>query len=169
MTTKVGPLIFVSLAMVGITVVSMTHAQAPRESDQAEVMALNQRLIAAYNSKDVSAIMAFYSDDPNAVFFEDTIPLQVNKAALTKANELFKSVSDFHARMESVDVLVSGDLAVAHYIILTTWTDKSGTHSQTSRYTGVDRKEGGKWLVWHEPISVPFDPATGKAVLDAKP
>jgi hypothetical protein len=47
MTTKVGPLIFVSLAMVGITVVSMTHAQAPRESDQAEIMALNQRLIAA--------------------------------------------------------------------------------------------------------------------------
>jgi hypothetical protein len=43
MTTKVGPLIFVSLAMVGITVVSITHAQAPRESYQAEVMALNQR------------------------------------------------------------------------------------------------------------------------------
>jgi hypothetical protein len=64
MTTKVRALILVSLAMVGITVVSITHTQAPRESDQAEVMALNQRLIAAYNSKDVSAIMAFYSDDP---------------------------------------------------------------------------------------------------------
>jgi ketosteroid isomerase-like protein len=74
------------------------------ESDQAEVMALNQRLIAAYNGKDPSAIMALYSDDPNTIFFEDTIPLQVNKAALTKAKKLFKSVSDFHARMESVDV-----------------------------------------------------------------
>jgi hypothetical protein len=101
MTTKVRALILVSLAIVGITVVSITHAQAPRESDQAEVMALNQRLIAAYNSKDVSAIMAFYSDDPNAIFFEDTIPLQLNKAALTKANEFFKSVSDFHARIDS--------------------------------------------------------------------
>jgi ketosteroid isomerase-like protein len=68
-----------SLAMVGITVVSMTHAQAPRESDQAEVMALNQRLIAAYNSKDASAIMAFYSDVPNAIFFEDTIPFRSTK------------------------------------------------------------------------------------------
>lgn len=77
MTTKVGPLIFVSLAMVGITVVSMTHAQAPRESYQAEVMALNQRLIAAYNSKDVSAIMVLYSDDPIAIFFEDTITLRL--------------------------------------------------------------------------------------------
>jgi hypothetical protein len=108
MTTKVGPLRFVSLAMVGITVVSMTHAQAPRESHQAEVMALNQRLIAAYNSKDVSAIMAFYSDDPNAIFFRGHHPPSGQQAALTKANELFKSVSDFHARMESVDVLVSG-------------------------------------------------------------
>jgi ketosteroid isomerase-like protein len=169
MATKVRALISVSLAIVGIGVVAATHAQATSDSDKAEVMALNQHLITAYNSKDVSAIMAFYSDDPNAIFFEDTIPLQFNKATLAKATEMFyKSVSDFHARVESVDVLVSGDLGVVHYIVLNTWTDKSGTHSQTSRYTGVDRKEGGKWLVWHEHFSVPFDPATGKAVLNAK-
>ncbi|HKF29883.1 MAG TPA: nuclear transport factor 2 family protein [Candidatus Binataceae bacterium] len=81
----------------------------------------------------------------------------------------FKSISDYRARMESVDVLVSGDVAVVHYIVPVTWTDPNGTHSQTSRYTGVNRKEGGKWLVWHDHFSVPFDPATGKAVLDAKP
>ena len=67
-------------------------------------------------------------------FFEDIIPLKLNQAGRTKANEMFfKSVSDFHGRMESVDVQVSGDLAVAHYIVLTSWTDKNGTHSQTSR------------------------------------
>ena len=42
-----------------------------------------------------------------------------------------------------MDVLVSGDLAVVHYIVPVTWTDKNGTHPQTSRYTGVDRKQGG--------------------------
>jgi ketosteroid isomerase-like protein len=169
MKTSLPALILVSLVVVAIAGVPATHARASSDTDKAEVMALNQGLIAAYNSKDVSGIMAFYSDDPNAVFFEDTIPLQLNKAALTKANEFFKSVPDFHARVESVDVVVSGDLAVAHYIILTNWTDKSGTHAQTSSYTRVDRKEGGKWLVWHEHFSVPFDPATGKVVLDAKP
>jgi ketosteroid isomerase-like protein len=66
-------------------------------------------------------------------------------------------------------VLTSGDLAVAHSIIRVTWTDKSGRHSQTSRYTQVDKKEGGKWLIWHEHYSVPFDPPTGKAVLTANP
>jgi len=170
MTTRVRALILVSLAIVGIAVLAITLAPASGESDNAEVVALNQRLIAAYNSKDVNAIMACYSDDPDAIFFEDTIPFQLNKAALAKLNErAFKSVSDWRARMESVDMLVSGNLAVVHYIVPVTWTDTNGTHSQTSRYTGVDRKQRGKWLVWHDHFSVPFDPATGKAVLDAKP
>ena len=115
MTTNVPALVLVSLAIVGITVVSITHAQAPWESDKAEVMALNQLLVAAYSKKDVGAIMACYADDPDANFFEDAVPFELNKAALTKANEMFyKSVSDFRARIESVDVLVSGDLAVVY-------------------------------------------------------
>jgi len=81
----------------------------------------------------------------------------------------FQSASDYHIGMESVDMLVRGDLAVVHSIIRQTWTDKSGTHALTSRYTRVDRKEGGKWLIWHEHASVPYDPATGKAVLNARP
>ena len=129
MTTKVRALILVSLAIAGIGVVAATHAQAPGDSDKAEVMALNQRIVAAYNKKDVGAIMACYSDDPDAIFFEDTIPFQLNKAALAKLNETaFKSVSDWRSRMESGDVLVSGDLAVVHYIVPVTWTDKNGTH-----------------------------------------
>jgi ketosteroid isomerase-like protein len=71
--------------------------------------------------------------------------------------------------MESVDVLVSGDLAVVHYVVRQTWIVKCGTHSQTSRYTQVDSKEEGKWLIWHEHASVPYDPETGKAVLNARP
>jgi uncharacterized protein (TIGR02246 family) len=170
MTTRVRALIFVALAIVGIAVVAITHAPASGESDKAEVMALNQRLITAYNSRDTSVIMALYSDDPKAIFFEDTIPFQLNKAALAKSNEMvFESISDYRARIESVDVLISGDLAVVHYVVPVTWTDKNGTHSQTSRYTGVDRHESGKWLVWHDHFSVSFDPATGKAVLDARP
>lgn len=148
----------------------IVHAQTSDDSEKAAVIALNQRVVAAYDKRDANAVMACYSDDPDAIFFEDTIPFQLNKAQLTKANEdAFKSVSDFHAKMEEVGVVTRGDLAVAHYIILNTWTDKNGTHSQTSRYTGVDRKENGKWLVWHEHFSVPYDPSDGKVVMNAKP
>lgn len=114
--------------------------------------------------------MACYSDDPEAIFFNEPIPFQFSKAELTKAIAMFfQSVTDYQLGMELVDALVSGDLAAVHCIVRNTWTDKNGTHSQTSRYTQVDRKEGGKWLIWHEHASFPYDPATGKAVLNAKP
>jgi ketosteroid isomerase-like protein len=71
--------------------------------------------------------------------------LQSNKAALREPTAaFFESVSDFHARADSVDVRVSGDLAVVHCIVQNGWVDKSGQHSQTSRDTEVFRKEGGK-------------------------
>ena len=53
MRIKVRALILVSLVIVWIAVVAITHALA--SGDKAEVTALNQRRIAAYTSKDVSA------------------------------------------------------------------------------------------------------------------
>jgi quercetin dioxygenase-like cupin family protein len=53
---------------------------------------------------------------------------------------------------------------------LMTWTDKSGanSHRLRYRYTQILKRADGKWLIWHEHLSVPYDPETGKAVLDAK-
>ena len=59
-------------------------------------------------------------------------------------------MSAYQYDMEPADVLVSGDLAVVHCIVRNTWTDTSGTHWQTRSYTEVDRKDEGKWLIWHE-------------------
>ena len=53
MRIKARALILVSLVIVWIAVVAITHALA--SGDKAEVTALNQRRIAAYTSKDVSA------------------------------------------------------------------------------------------------------------------
>jgi uncharacterized protein (TIGR02246 family) len=170
MTAKVRPLILVALAIIGIAIVRIAEAQTSGDSDKAEVTALNQRLSDAFNKRDLTAVMALYSDDPDAIFFDEAIPFRFNKVELTKANAMFfQSVTDYKFGMESFDVLVGGDLAVVHCIVHNTWTDKSGTHLQTSRYTQVDRKEGGKWLIWHDHASVPYDPASGKAVFNAKP
>ena len=170
MTAKVRAYILVSLAIAGIAVVRISNAQTSSESGKAEITALNHRLMDAFNKKDITAVMALYPDDPDAIFFDEAIPFQFNKAELAKANAMFlQSVSDYHLGIESVDVLVSGDLAVVHAIVRNTWIDKSGTHSQTSRYTQVDRKKGGNWLIWHDHASVPYDPASGKAVFNAKP
>ncbi len=169
MTTTLRTLIPV-FALVTLVVVPVSNARASSDSDKAQIAAMNQQIMAAFNKRDPSAVMAFYSDDPDAIFFEDTIPFQMNKAVLSKANGEIKSMPDFHARMEAIDIVTSGDLAVMRCIIRGKWIDSKGImHTQTSRYTQIDRKEGGKWLVWHEHFSVPFDPATGKAVMNAKP
>ena len=166
--TKLRALIIVLLAVAGIAFAPVGYPQS--DGDKAALVRLNQRLMAAFNHHDAAAIMAFYSNDTDAIFFEDTIPLQFSKAALAKVTEdFFKSPSDFQTTMDAYDSVVSGNLAVVHYIIRSSWTDKNGKHSQTSRYTQIDRKESGKWLVWHEHFSVPFDPATGKAVFNAAP
>jgi ketosteroid isomerase-like protein len=167
---KFRSLILSVFALIGVALVLVSEVQASSASDKSEIVARFQSLIAAYGHGDVNAIMAFYSDDPGAIFFEDTIPFQVDKAALRNGLEVFyKTISDFRARVESLDVQTSGDLAVVHCAIHNTWNDKNGAHMQTSRDTDVFRKEDGKWLIWHEHFSVPFDPATGKAALNAKP
>src|SRR5258706_10510922 len=87
--TKLRKLILVSLAIVGIAIARISNAQTPSESDKAEVTALNQRLMEAFNKKDVTAVMSCYSDDPNAIFLLETIPFQLDKAELAKEIAMF--------------------------------------------------------------------------------
>jgi ketosteroid isomerase-like protein len=168
MTAKISALVVGSLVVFAIALVSISHAQTSKDADKTEVLAAFQNVMAAYNKGDVGTIMTFYADD--GIFFEDTIPFQFNKAALRSSLEdFYKSVSGFHGSADSVDLRLSGHLAVMHCILRNGWTGKSGPYSQTSRLTEVYVKEGGKWHIWNEHLSVPFDPATGKAVLNAKP
>jgi hypothetical protein len=53
-----------------------SHAIASSDSDKSEIVALNQHIAAAISKKDLNAVMAFYVNDKDMVFFEDTIPFQ---------------------------------------------------------------------------------------------
>ena len=151
----------------------VSRALASEDDDKAQIAALEDRLTDAYTKMDVKAAMAFYVDDKATVSFEDTLPFQLKGLeALAKYNEgFFKNlkVTKFHPRLEAMSIVVSADLAAAHFILPIQWTDKNGSHFERGRGTHIFKKIDGKWLIWHEHFSVPFDPATGKAVLDAKP
>ncbi len=155
----------IALVMIG------SRADASSDSDKAEIIALNQRITDAASNRDLDAFMANYLDANDAIFYEDTIPFQVEgKAGLRMFNqEFFQSSSQIHAGMGPITVAVCGDLAVAYYTLTITSTDKDGDHSEKGRYTQVLKKVDGKWLIWHEHFSVPYDPETEKAVLDANP
>jgi ketosteroid isomerase-like protein len=162
----------VALAIVAMSwMVAGSRALASGASDKAEILALNKRIADAIGKKDLNAVMACYVDDKDIVFFEDTIPFQFKGTSTVRnyIQDLFANASQIHDGIEEMSIVVSGDLAAAHYILPVSWTDKSGVHSERGRYTQVLKKVNGKWLIWHEHFSVPYDPTTGKAVLEAKP
>ncbi len=153
-------------------VVVVFQAFASTDSDKAEIVALNQRLADLFSKGDLDGAMAYYMDDKYSMFYEDDVfQLDGKKAFRKYIANFYRNASHINQGVEAISVVVSGDLAAAHYTIPMVWTDKSGTHSVRARYryTQVLRKVGGKWLIWHEHLSVPYDPATGKAVLDARP
>ena len=135
--------------------------------ERAAIVALNRTITEAIERRDVDAVMAGYVDSTDITFFEDTMPFELRgRRSIRKYIEDLLASGSFHDRFESGSVLISGDLAAGHYTLVVKWTDKSGTHTERGRYTQILKKTNGKWRIWHEHFSVPYDPATGKAVLD---
>jgi ketosteroid isomerase-like protein len=65
---------------------------------------------------------------------------------------------------------VGDDVAFTHSFNRTSATLPTGQKIGVwVRYTACFRKIGGKWLLMHDQVSVPFDVQTGRAVLDLKP
>jgi ketosteroid isomerase-like protein len=143
------------------------HAVASSVDERAAIAALNRSITDAIQRRDVDAVMAGYVDDPDITFFEDTTPFELRgrRSIRRYIEELVAGGSGIQDRLESPAILVSGALATAHYTLIVNWTDKSGTHAERGRYTQILMKTNGKWRIWHEHFSVPYDPATGKAVL----
>ena len=144
-----------------------------RASDEADVNASVQHLVAAVNAKDLNGIMAYYSPDESLFVFDALPPRQYVGAASYRKNwEGFLAAypGAVHAEVTDWKTEMEGSLAYAHGIFRTTGPDKDGMPLDlTLRVTDVYRKINGKWLVVHEHVSWPVDLTTGKADLSSKP
>lgn len=173
MKLNIGAMLIVAALVVvaAARLFGMSGAIASDDDNKAAIVALENRLTAAENKMDAKAAMAFYMDD--ALFFYATVPFQFKgaKPVLKAMDDFYREmrVTEFHASVEALSVEVSGNLAAAHFISPSEWSDKHGKHFERLRCTQIFKKVSGQWLIWHEHISVPFDPVTGKAVLDAGP
>jgi len=158
------------VAFAALWTIIASWAFASIESDRDEIVALNRNQLAAFDKKDLDKVMSYYVDDKDVVFYEETTPFQLNGVgALRELDQaFFDGATDIHSTMEEIAVTSSGDLAVAHYTLSLEYKDKDGAHNERGRFTQVLKKVNGRWLIWHEHLSVPYDPATGKAVLQAK-
>jgi uncharacterized protein (TIGR02246 family) len=153
---------------------SVSPAGVRAESaNEASIRALESRLIAAANAKDVNAIMKVYVPDESLVVFDVVPPRQyVGAKAYAKDWTDFFGMFNGPLKFEISDLSVTADgtMGFGHSIQRVTGTDTKGQPIDlTVRVTDVYRKIKGNWLIVHEHVSVPVDLNTGKPDLSSKP
>ncbi|HET9419476.1 MAG TPA: nuclear transport factor 2 family protein [Chthoniobacterales bacterium] len=125
----------------------------------------------AFARKDVDAVIALYADD--VIAYDVVPPLQyVGKEAYRADYQQFfgQYQSDLHVEVRDLHIGVRGDFAYAAGLELIGGTLKNGQKSDVwVRFTSLFRKVKGRWLDFHDHVSVPADFDTGKALLDLKP
>jgi uncharacterized protein (TIGR02246 family) len=140
--------------------------------DQAAIKALEDRFTAAFNAKDVNAIMALYTPGDNLVVFDAVPPRQYTGWAAYKTdweNTFAAYPGPIEMKLSELDITVGGDVAYSHSIQAGTFTDKSGNKiAMTVRVTDGYKKVNGQWLISHEHVSVPVDFATMKPDMESK-
>ena len=125
----------------------------------------------AIRTKDIDRLMSHYS--PDIVYFDAVPPLQyVGSAVLRdRFRQWFESYeSGIRQDARDLNIVVSGDIAVAFMLIRTGGTLKNGSEIESwVRATSCCRRSNLTWLITHEHISVPIDPASGRAATGLAP
>jgi ketosteroid isomerase-like protein len=142
-------------------------------SDEVKIKALEAQFVAAFNAKDVDAIMKVYVPGKNLFVFDVTPPRQYIGADAyrkdwTELFAMFKGPVKFE--ISDLAITAGNDIAFSHSIQHVSGTDTKGQPIDfTVRVTDDYRKINGRWLVAQEHVSVPVDLSTGKPDLASKP
>jgi uncharacterized protein (TIGR02246 family) len=149
-------------------------AASAAAADEAEIKALEARFAAAFNAKDIDAIMKVYVPGKSLLVFDVVPPRQyVGSDAYHKDWENFFAMFKGPVKFDISDLAVEtggGTIAYSHSIQHFVGTDTKGRPvDATVRVTDGYRKVNGHWLVEHEHVSVPVDLDTGKPDMTSKP
>ena len=148
-------------------------ADAAAGRDKAAIEALEARFAAAFNARDVKAIMSLYQPGPGLFVFDVTPPRQHVGWADYQADweATFKTTpAVFHFSISDLSVTVVGPVAYGHSIQSEVFTRANGSKGAFAvRVTDVYRKLHGRWLIVQEHVSVPVDLDTGKADVLSRP
>jgi uncharacterized protein (TIGR02246 family) len=120
----------------------------------------------ALRAKDIDALLVHYAPD---VLVFDLMPLQTQGIDAYRENfeAWFESVEGpIEYEMTELRIRVREDVALCHYLgrVGSTRGGKKGEYRV--RVTASLHKKGGRWLITHEHISLPFkDPQAMRAAL----
>jgi len=129
----------------------------------------------ALRAKDVDALMAHYA--PDIVTFDVMAPLQCRGADAYRKNfeAWFAAVQGpIDYEMRDLRIAMRDDVAFCHYLGHVRCTRTSGGKNDYwadywVRVTAGCQKRNGRWMIFHEHISVPLDMKTLKAAPDLQP
>ena len=142
-----------------------------RDVDEAKIRQHVDRIVEGIQAKDLEGLKQLYATD--VVSFDVEPPLQhVGIAAKLKnwANA-FTFFEELAYEVRDLTLTVGDDVAFGHCFGRLSGTLKNGaaTNGMWVRATFCFRKSGGDWLIAHDQVSVPFDMASGKGVVDLVP
>lgn len=141
------------------------------ETASAEVIAVLDRRLEAMRVKDIDAAMAVYS--PDIVYFDIIPPHQFVGADAVRRNFLrwfAEYEGDIGLETLDLNVAVSGDVAFAHMLHPDRGKRRSGREETVVvRSTVCLQRLADEWLITHEHISLPINPADWSAVVDGTP
>lgn len=125
------------------TTESPAEPQANLTAIKAEIQALEDEWEVASNTKNVEAILAFYSEDAKSL--SNNQPMLEGKAAIKKDIEagLAKHKEGNTVAYETMDVF--GDENMVTEVGKTTVTDANGKITYTGKYMAIWQKQNGKW------------------------
>ncbi len=146
------------------------EAVARNLSPEDEVHGLLDGYVDAVRALDVERIVAHYA--PDIVAYDGIGELEYAGLDAYKAH--WKSCLDMCQSMifepHEPTIAVSGGLAVGHYLVQCGGTGREGKEcSGWFRATFAARKQSGRWLIFHEHFSAPFDPVDNKVHADLAP
>lgn len=140
-------------------------------SAEQELRDLVDERVRAVRERDAATLLAWPADD--VVTFDVVPPLNSRGTEATAAHlrEWFDGYDgpiDYAVR--DVQVTAEGDLGFCSFVYHVGGTLKSGDEvDMWVRATLGCRRIEGRWRIVHDHESVPFDPATGQALLGLEP
>lgn len=158
-----------ALMATGIIFLGVTSCREKENTttDETAIRAIYKEFSEAIAAKNLKKIMSVYTTGDELLVFDAFTPRQYNGAsAYQKDYEGFFASFPGPAKstVSNLNIKVSGNLAYTSCI--DQWTITGADNKPIDmlfRCTEVLEKRNDKWLIIHEHISFPVDPASGKA------
>lgn len=148
------------------------ESKEKQTGDEAQIRAIIEDYGEGLKDRDADRCVAHYADD--IVQFDLAPPLEYRGKETLRKNlsDWFKNFSGpIGLEMSGLEISAGADTAFAYTLNHITSTNTNGQKNDYwVRVTIGFRKTGGKWLVTHEHVSVPFYmDGSLRAALDLKP